>query len=79
VGHRALVGGVYVAGGLGRLGIFPADDVGARNNLRRVIDLDDGIGYEGIRHIVSRWAPYSGFVYVHLLLDRIDEAGWLRT
>lgn len=64
--------------GLGRLGVFPADDVGARNNLRRVIALDDGIGYEGIRRAVSRWAPYAGLVYFHLLLDRIDEAGWLR-
>jgi DNA-3-methyladenine glycosylase II len=65
--------------GLGRLGVFPADDVGARNNLRRIIELDAGIDYEGIRHAVSRWAPYSGLVYFHLLLDRIDEAGWLST
>ena len=65
--------------GLGRLGVFPADDVGARNNLRRVIELDPGVGYEGVRHAVSRWAPYAGLVYFHLLLDHIDKAGWLRT
>jgi DNA-3-methyladenine glycosylase II len=65
--------------GLGRLGVFPADDVGARNNLRRFIGLDAGAGYEDIRSAVSRWAPYSGLVYFHLLLDHIDTAGWLAT
>jgi DNA-3-methyladenine glycosylase II len=64
--------------GLGRLGVFPGDDVGARNNLRRIIEVDPGIGYEGIRQTVSRWAPYAGLVYFHLLLDRIDTAGWLQ-
>jgi DNA-3-methyladenine glycosylase II len=64
--------------GLGRLGVFPADDVGARNNLRRLMALDHGIGYEDVRRAVSRWAPYAGLVYFHLLLDRIHEAGWLR-
>ena len=42
-------------------------------------NLTPGIGYEGVRHAVSRWAPYAGLVYFHLLLDRIDKAGWLRT
>ena len=65
--------------GLGRLGVFPADDVGARNNLHRFIGLDAGAGYEDIRSAVSRWAPYSGLVYFHLLLDHIDTAGWLAT
>jgi DNA-3-methyladenine glycosylase II len=63
--------------GLGRLGVFPGDDVGARNNLARFIGLDAASGYEGVRRAVSRWAPYAGLVYFHLLLDRIDEAGWL--
>lgn len=65
--------------GLGRLGVFPADDVGARNNLRRLVELEPDAGYERVRQAVSRWAPYSGLVYFHLLLDRIDEAGWLTT
>jgi DNA-3-methyladenine glycosylase II len=65
--------------GLGRLGVFPADDVGARNNLRRFVGLDPAAGYEGVRRAVSRWAPYAGLVYFHLLLDRIDNAGWLET
>jgi DNA-3-methyladenine glycosylase II len=65
--------------GLGRLGVFPADDVGARNNLRRLVGLDASAGYEGVRRAVSRWAPYAGLVYFHLLLDHIDEAGWLVT
>jgi DNA-3-methyladenine glycosylase II len=65
--------------GFGRLGVFPADDVGARNNLRRFVGLDPAADYEGVRRAVSRWAPYAGLVYFHLLLDHIDNAGWLKT
>lgn len=63
--------------GLGRLAVFPADDVGARNNLQQFLGLDSNADYEAIRRAVSRWAPYAGFVYFHLLLDRVDRAGWL--
>ena len=65
--------------GLGRLGVFPADDVGACNNLSRFLGLDPAAGYEEVRRAVSRWSPYAGLVYFHLLLDRIDNAGWLET
>jgi len=44
--------------GLGRIHVFPGDDVGARKNL-------------------ERWRPYGGLVYFHLLLDRLEEAGFL--
>lgn len=63
--------------GLGRLAVFPADDVGARNNLQRFLGLEPNADYEAVRRAVSRWAPYAGFVYFHLLLDRVDGAGWL--
>ena len=63
--------------GLGRLQVFPGDDVGARNNLKRWLGLDRALDYEEVRRVTSRWAPYSGLVYFHLLLDRVDQAGWL--
>ena len=63
--------------GLGRLNVFPGDDVGARNNLQRWLGRRVPLDYDEVRRVTSRWAPYSGLVYFHLLLDRIDEAGWL--
>ena len=63
--------------GLGRLSVFPADDVGARNNLRRLLGLDADAGYDAIRRAVAPWSPDAGLVYFHLLLDHIDTAGWL--
>jgi DNA-3-methyladenine glycosylase II len=61
--------------GLGRTHVFPGDDVGARNNLQRWIRLAKPLNYEGVRQFLSRWDPYAGLVYFHLLLDRLTEAG----
>jgi DNA-3-methyladenine glycosylase II len=63
--------------GLGRLEVFPGDDVGARNNLARSLDLASPLDYEGVRKVVARWAPYAGLAYFHLLVERIEAAGWL--
>jgi DNA-3-methyladenine glycosylase II len=61
--------------GLGRLHIFPGDDVGARNNLARWLGLEPPLDYGAVRQAVSPWQPYAGMVYFHLLLDRLDAAG----
>jgi DNA-3-methyladenine glycosylase II len=63
--------------GLGRLDVFPGDDVGARNNLGRRLGLDTQLDYAGVRRAVAPWAPYAGLAYFHLLIERIDDAGWL--
>lgn len=63
--------------GLGRLDVFPGDDVGARNNLARFIGRRRPLDYDGVRRAVAGWQPYAGFLYFHLLLDRIHDAGWL--
>lgn len=63
--------------GLGRLNVFPGDDVGARNNLQRWLDLPAPLDYEGIQQIVADWQPYAGLVYFHLLLDRLAEKGFV--
>ncbi len=61
--------------GLGRLDVFPGDDVGARNNLQRWLGLPEKLDYEGARRIVARWQPFSGLVYFHLLLASLAERG----
>ncbi len=61
--------------GLGRLDVFPGDDVGARNNLRRWLGLATPLDYEGVRHTLAAWQPYGGLVYLHLLLDSLAAAG----
>jgi DNA-3-methyladenine glycosylase II len=63
--------------GLGRTNVFPGDDVGARNNLRRWLHLAEPLDYQGTRQTVARWQRYGGLVYFHLLLDRLEEAGYL--
>jgi DNA-3-methyladenine glycosylase II len=63
--------------GLGRLDVFPGDDVGAQNNLRRRLGITTPLDYARVRGITARWAPYSGLVYFHFLLAGIDAAGWL--
>jgi len=63
--------------GLGRLNVYPGDDVGARNNLHRWLKLRKPLDYDGVRRITSRWQPHAGLVYFHMLLDRLDAAGHL--
>jgi DNA-3-methyladenine glycosylase II len=60
--------------GLGRLHVFPGDDVGARNNLARWLGLESPLDYGAVRRAVSRWQPYAGMVYFHLLLDGLAAA-----
>ena len=61
--------------GFGRLNVYPGDDVGARNNLKRWLCLRKPLDYEGVRRITHRWQPYAGLVYFHMLLDRLAAAG----
>ncbi|MEP6624648.1 MAG: AlkA N-terminal domain-containing protein [Acidimicrobiia bacterium] len=63
--------------GLGRLQVFPGDDVGARNNLRRRLGISGPLDYEGVGRTTARWSPYSGLVYFHFLVAGIEESGWL--
>ncbi len=61
--------------GLGRLHVFPGDDVGARNNLRRWLERPASLDYEGVHQALAPWRAYAGLVYFHLLLDRLTETG----
>lgn len=62
---------------LGRLHVFPGDDVGARNNLQRWLHLTEPLDYAAVGRTLARWHPYGGLIYFHLLLDRLAEAGHL--
>ena len=63
--------------GLGRLDVFPADDVGARNNLQHWLDLTEPLDYERVRHSIVPWRAFGGLIYFHLLLKRLTEAGFV--
>ncbi len=63
--------------GLGRLQIFPGDDVGAHNKLRRFFDIDTPLDYDSVKRLVARWQPYTGMVYFHLLLASLSDTGLL--
>ena len=65
--------------GLGRTHVFPGDDVGARKNLERWLNLVKPLDYAAVHRTLKRWHPYGGLVYFHLLLDGLEEAGFLAT
>jgi DNA-3-methyladenine glycosylase II len=61
--------------GLGRIHVFPGDDVGARNNLARWLGLPGPLDHAAVQRAVEPWRPYAGLVYFHLLLDRLAARG----
>ena len=63
--------------GLGRIHIFPGDDVGVRNRLQDWMEVGSPLDYEGVRRLLNRWNPYGGLIYFHLLLKGLKEAGHL--
>ena len=63
--------------GLGRLNVFPADDVGGHRNLQRWLKPSRKLNYEETLKIVAQWKPYGGLIYFHLLLNRLTEEGYL--
>jgi DNA-3-methyladenine glycosylase II len=63
--------------GLGRVQIFPGDDVGARNTLQKWLGLRKPLDYDGVRRLIAKWEPYAGLIYFHMLLYRLNENGTL--
>ncbi len=61
--------------GLGRTHIFPADDVGARNNLQKWMGLTGAMTYERTHKAIKDWEDYGGLIYFHLLLKSLSEKG----
>lgn len=66
--------------GLGRLNIFPGDDIAAAKNLRQWLGIDrerQQFRYDEIRATLRKWNPFQGLVYFHLLLASLAARGWL--
>lgn len=63
--------------GLGRIDVFPGDDVGARNRLALWLGREGPLDYLGVHRAVRRWHPYAGLVYFHLLLAGLTASGEL--
>lgn len=63
--------------GLGRLHVFPGDDVGARKNLARHLGRQGPLDYASVAEAVQPWRPFAGLVYFHLLLANLEERGLL--
>ena len=61
--------------GLGRINIFPGDDVGGRNKLCEFLGETGAPDYEGVRRSIERWHPYGGLIYLHLLVNGLVDAG----
>lgn len=60
--------------GLGRLHVFPGDDVGAQKNLALWLGRSEPLDYDAVNRTVAKWQPYAGLVYLHLLLDGLSKA-----
>ncbi|HMM47524.1 MAG TPA: hypothetical protein PKC12_06035 [Thiobacillaceae bacterium] len=63
--------------GLGRTHVFPGDDVGARNGLTRWLGRSRPLDYQDVQRILVAWQPYAGMVYFHLLLQSLEDKGYL--
>ncbi len=60
---------------LGRLDIFPGDDVGARKALARWLEENSSLDYAQVAHRLRSWQPYADMVYFLLLMRRLEGEG----
>lgn len=65
--------------GLGRLHVFPGDDVGAQKSLARWLGRRAPLDYAGVNKATEKWQPYAGMLYFHLLLDGLSRGGVLES
>ena len=61
--------------GLGRLHIFPGDDVGARNTLRTWTGQEAKLDYDAVHATLANWKPYAGLLYFQMLLLGLEKKG----
>lgn len=64
--------------GLGRLDVFPGDDIRAADSLQRILELKNRPDYEEVKLLSSAWHPFEGLVYFHLLLDKFQRSGYVQ-
>ena len=68
----------FLLRGLGRLHVFPGDEVGARNRVGKLLGFQGPPDYEQMQSILAGWRPFAGMVYFHLLLSRLADAGHIQ-
>lgn len=61
--------------GLGRIHIFPGDDLGIRSKLVSWLGIKESLDYKGVMNILKKWHPFGGLVYFLLLLKGLEEKG----
>lgn len=61
--------------GMGRVHVFPGDDVGAQNKLRHLLGIEGPLDHATTRELLEQWHPFAGLIYFHLLLDGLADAG----
>jgi DNA-3-methyladenine glycosylase II len=61
--------------GLGKIDMFPGDDVGASKNLQDLLQIKTKLDYKQISQITQKWYPYAGLIYFHLLLQKLKAKG----
>ncbi|HLW43268.1 MAG TPA: hypothetical protein VKS00_02200 [Candidatus Acidoferrales bacterium] len=61
--------------GMGRLNIFPGDDVGGWNKLQKHLRLRKRPGYETTQKLLAPWKSFAGLIYFHFLLDGLRDKG----
>ncbi|NLV82376.1 MAG: DNA-3-methyladenine glycosylase 2 family protein [Synergistaceae bacterium] len=61
--------------GMGRLNVFPGDDVGAQKSLQNWLNLPTRPAYDEVVKANRPWQQYAGFVYFHLLLNGLATKG----
>lgn len=71
--------GYVLLRGMGRIHIFPGDETGVRDNLKRWLHLKQPPDHENVRHTLETWHPYAGLIYFYMLLARLADAGLLPT
>jgi len=63
--------------GLGRLDVFPADDVGSQGKVQRWRGLRERPDYDAMHRVLDLWSPYRGLIYFYLLLNQLTAKGLL--
>lgn len=63
--------------GLGRLDVFPADDVGSQSKMQWWLRRKERPDYDGMHRIIAPWRPYRGLIYFYLLLNHQCRLGLL--
>jgi DNA-3-methyladenine glycosylase II len=61
--------------GLGRLNVFPIDDIGGMNKMQQWLELAERPDAKKMEQLLAPWRPYQGLLYFYLLMEHQRAAG----